>query len=75
MKIYNITQEMIDRFWTKIIFPKDHINDCWIYNGCKDKDGYGIFWIGVNVRSNRFSFIIHNQNINIDNLGNGKQRI
>lgn len=56
-----INQTDINRFWLKINFPKDDcINNCWIYNYCLDKDGYGIFWINKKIRAHRFSYIIHN---------------
>lgn len=53
-------QEIINRFWSKINFPEDCLNDCWIYKGCVDKDGYGIFWTYKNIRAHRFSYMIHN---------------
>lgn len=63
-----ITQIDIDRFWNKINFPKN-LNDCWIYNGCKSFDnGYGAFWLNnKNIGSHRFSYIIHNDFIKLNN--------
>lgn len=64
-----LKQKDINRFWLKIIFPKDTINECWEYNGFLDKDGYGKFWWNNHqIGAHRFSFIIHNQNININGL-------
>jgi hypothetical protein len=63
------TQKDIDKFWGKIIFPEDEVNDCWEYNGFKDRDSYGDFKAsGKTIRANRFSFMIHNPDINIDGL-------
>lgn len=54
-----ITQNDIDRFWSKLNFT-DH---CWIYTGCSisKNNKYGVFWInGQNMPAHRFSYIIHN---------------
>lgn len=39
-----------DAFWSKV----SKGNDCWVWGGCKDKDGYGIFFYGgKRIRANR----------------------
>ena len=48
------------KFWAKTI--KTNINDCWIYTGGKDKDGYGQFWDADNQKQTRahiYSALIH----------------
>lgn len=42
----------------------DKTNDCWMWKGRKDKDGYGVWWFeGKNVRAHRFIFEIHHGKI------------
>lgn len=35
------SQTQINNFVKKITVPKDPINDCWIWTGCKYRNGYG----------------------------------
>jgi hypothetical protein len=49
----------MDRFWKKV----EKSEGCWIWTGALDKDGYGIFKIGLfadgtrrNVRAHRFAY-------------------
>lgn len=59
-------QKDIDRFWSKIIFPEDVEDYCWEYDGGKNKYGYGQFSLNnYPIYSHRFSFMIHNQNVDI----------
>lgn len=41
-----IPNKYIDRFFTKIDFPEDAVNDCWLWTGYKFK-GYGSYRMGV----------------------------
>jgi hypothetical protein len=48
------------KFWSKTDKRSD--NECWLFLGAKDKDGYGQFWDGNNqnmTRSHIFSAKIH----------------
>jgi len=48
------------KFWSKT--DKHSENECWIFLGAKDKDGYGQFWDGdiqVMTRAHQFSAKIH----------------
>ena len=48
------------KFWSKTDKRSD--NECWLFLGAKDKDGYGQFWDGDNqimTRSHSFSAKIH----------------
>jgi hypothetical protein len=41
-----------ERFWEKV----DKSGECWIWTGCKDKDGYGFFRTeGKNLKAHRVS--------------------
>ncbi len=62
-------QKDIDRFWSKIIFPKE-LDLCWEFNGFHDRDGYAMFWYNNSrIGAHRFSYIIHNAfNFNIDQV-------
>lgn len=59
MTVYNsvgYSQDILDRFWSKVI-PPVHENDCWIWNGLTDKNGYGTFTNkGNSIRAHRFSY-------------------
>lgn len=49
-------QKHIDRFWGFVTKSEG----CWIWNGCKDRDGYGFFrYKGKNLRAHRVSYEIH----------------
>lgn len=45
-------------FFFKNISYKN-INDCWIWQGRKDKDGYGIMWNKKATKAHRYSYEIH----------------
>lgn len=51
-----------DRFWDNV--SKNGVNGCWIWNGCKDNDGYGIYsFKGVPLRVHRETYRIKYGNI------------
>lgn len=52
----------LEKFF-KNISNENHINNCWIWTANKDKDGYGIIYVNKNVRSHRYSWILHNGKI------------
>lgn len=58
----NLTQQDIDRFWSKIDKtpgqgPK---GDCWEWTTYRVGDGYGSFWVDKqNVRSSRVAYFLH----------------
>ena len=61
MNCLNYRQDIVDRFWSKVIIPSDYENQvkqCWEWQAGKDKDGYGYFHIrtGTKYRSHRFSY-------------------
>jgi len=51
------------KFWSKVIIPKDIVNECWIWNHRIDKGGYGIFWFNGNKRAHRLSYEYFNGKI------------
>lgn len=52
----NFTNKDILRFLDKIIFLNNHL-DCWDWNACKDKNGYGIFsYRGYPIKAHRYSY-------------------
>ena len=56
----NYPENIIKRFFSKIIYP-NNIDDCWIWNACKDKNEYGIFrFNNKNIRSHRFIYECYN---------------
>ena len=47
---------LLDRFMNKVVWNGDE-DECWIWEGAKDSDGYGKFKLeGRDVASHRFSF-------------------
>ncbi len=50
----------IDRFW-KYVEKSENPDDCWIWLGGRDADGYGLFAIGHHrsIRAHRFSYRLH----------------
>jgi hypothetical protein len=45
------------RFWSRV--DRSAADECWIWNGWKDRDGYGvIFWGGQNRRAHRVSHFL-----------------
>jgi len=56
-------KSLIERFWKYTNIPFDAtINECWEWNGYKDKDGYGSLMIkqGKAIKAHRLSFTIFN---------------
>jgi hypothetical protein len=50
----------IKRFWSKVIIGSE--DECWIYTGGYDKDGYGVFATGgtsATTKAHRFSYGLH----------------
>ena len=48
------------RFFEKIIFPTDLINDCWEMNSYQDKDGYCTFYHnGTSCKSHRYIYELY----------------
>lgn len=57
----------IDIFWSKVskrIVKHPRVGYCWIWTGCKDKDGYGLIVIDkVSTRTHRLSYQLHTGNL------------
>ena len=54
-----LTEDAIARFWSKIDKTSSP-NGCWIWNGHKDNDGYGIITVSKqNKKAHRISYQIH----------------
>jgi len=54
-----LAEEHIERFYGKIKINK--LTGCYIYLGCKDKDGYGIFRLyGKNIKAHRLAWVLEN---------------
>ena len=53
-----------ERFWAKVI--KAGPDECWLWTGAPDKNGYGRLWVSqgqagnITFRAHRYSFEIHN---------------
>jgi hypothetical protein len=53
----NYNLKIIRRFWSKVYIPKDYENECWIWKGSIDDNGYGFFSINYKmVRVHRFAY-------------------
>lgn len=52
---FNKKTNVIEKFF-KSISLSDHPTGCWIWEGKKDSDGYGIIYIKKNIRAHRFSY-------------------
>lgn len=53
---YEMNVDDLTRFYDKV----DKTEDCWIWNGTRDKDGYGNFWlIDKMVKAHKVSWEIH----------------
>lgn len=38
----------LNKFWNnKTVEDRGYLTPCWIWQGCKDKDGYGVAWDGL----------------------------
>lgn len=56
-----------ERFWHFV--DKAALDDCWLWTGNRDKDGYGSLRTPTTqVRAHRVSFQIHNPGVSIDGL-------
>lgn len=54
-----------DRFWERV----QKTDDCWLWTGSTDKDGYGWFWVdGKTATAHRFSYALHNDGAIPDGL-------
>jgi DNA-binding XRE family transcriptional regulator len=54
----------LHRLWSKVIIPKDYENDCWIWTGMPDRNGYGFIGVkGKNHRVHRFIYECYNGSI------------
>ena len=57
-----MTNVNVKRFWNKVDIRGD--NDCWEWNAHRDKNGYGVFWLGnKNRRAHRIAWRIYNKEI------------
>jgi hypothetical protein len=64
-----LTKTSVKRFWAKVKVAG--ADDCWLWLGAKDYDGYGCLAINRSIRSiraHRFSYYIHNNNELAPNL-------
>lgn len=60
----NYSDDILDRFWSKVVIPENYINECWIWTACKDKGEYGVFTLQcwtkirkqITVKSHRFVY-------------------
>ena len=61
MPNYHYKQKDIVRFWKKIIFPKNHIDECWGWSASINNDNYTNFQLNNQmIKGHIFSYIIHN---------------
>jgi len=60
---YNITDTDYQRFWSKVKIPQDYINDCWIYQGGTNQDGYAAFQVKVSLKGHKISYIYYHNKI------------
>ena len=65
-KIFNFNQmnysdDIINRFRSKIIIPEDYINECWKWLAHKNLLGYGQFWVeyGTKIAAHRFMYELY----------------
>lgn len=50
-------EKLEERLWEKISIPKNMLSECWMWQGMKDRDGYGLFTVkGKKFRAHR---IVH----------------
>ena len=54
----NYPTDVCNRFWSKVIVPKNYKKDCWIWTAGKGNDGYGIFFVETDwpLRAHRFAY-------------------
>lgn len=64
---YNKRTNPIENFF-KNISKTDHPNGCWIWEGRKDKDGYGIIYLDKNTKAHRYSIEMHGKKVPHDML-------
>lgn len=59
---YPITQNDIDRFWKYVNVASE--NDCWIWTGTLDANGYGVYSAKrVLYKAHRVSYFLHHKSI------------
>ena len=52
-----ITEKQHLNFWSKV--DKQAKNDCWLFTGCKNEKGYGLYRINnKNWKAHRFSYLL-----------------
>lgn len=70
IKGIKITQDVINRFYSKIYSIESGENKgCWHIDLIGNNNGYKVFSINsINVVSSRLMFVIHNPNVNIDDM-------
>jgi len=60
MNKMNYSQDIVNRFWSKVNYPGND-QDCWEWTTGKLKKGYGQFWLnGKTVESHRFAYEFFN---------------
>jgi len=64
MNKMNYSQDIIDRFWSKVNYPGND-QDCWLWTAgpfdTPQKKYYGLFWVnGSNMRATKFSWEFYN---------------
>lgn len=58
-----VTPNDLERFWSKVE-KTSHVNGCWIWNGCRNKEGYGRFHFKMKRQgAHRISFLFKNGHI------------
>ena len=50
-----VNNDVIERFWAKVDSGVDPAG-CWVWLAGQDSSGYGLFWVGRNVKAHRFAF-------------------
>lgn len=60
---YIISPEFLRRFWTNVDIPEED-NDCWLWTGFKNKNGYGkIYLIAEKEYVHRIAYVIQYKDI------------
>lgn len=59
---------LLTRFWSKVSIGSQ--DECWLWIGSTNSDGYGIFWLNSTdkIRAHRFSFQLANKNCELHGL-------
>ncbi len=62
-KLIELTEKDILRFWSKVDV-KGNLDECWEWEGTKDKDRYGMFYFNKKqYKTHRISWILKNGQI------------